>query len=293
MKGLKEYKSMPEWDADTLPIGFRRKHNTREGTWARLVVLAGNLKFTFLTEEGEEVSSQIIDVHSGPQLVEPGVWHKVTPLDDALRCQLSFLCEEERYFEKKYNLTAPHSEVRAIVDELGADGGRVILDLGSGRGRNSVYLATRGHRLIAVDRSEAALTTLREICHAESLEVSAHLYDIDDANLGELLPGGEVDHVISTVVFQFLDPVRVARVIEDLQSVTKPGGVHLIVAPLDTMDTSCPIEFPFLFKEGELLTYYRSWDIVRYAEEMGEFHKRDENGVRYKACFGVLVARKP
>ena len=134
---------------------------------------------------------------------------------------------------------------------------------------------------------------MREICHAESLEVSAHLYDIDDANLGELLPGGEVDHVISTVVFQFLDPVRVARVIEDLQSVTKPGGVHLIVAPLDTMDTSCPIEFPFLFKEGELLTYYRSWDIVRYAEEMGEFHKRDENGVRYKACFGVLVARKP
>ena len=62
---------MPEWDADTLPIGFRQKHNTREGTWARLVVLAGNLKFTFLTEEGEEVSSQIIDAHSGPQLVEP------------------------------------------------------------------------------------------------------------------------------------------------------------------------------------------------------------------------------
>lgn len=290
MKGLKEYKSMPEWDADTLPIGFRQKHNTREGTWARLVVLAGNLKFTFLTEEGEEVSSQIIGAHSGPQLVEPGVWHKVTPLDDALRCQLSFLCEEERYFEKKYNLTAPHSEVRAIVDELGADGGCDILDLGSGRGRNSVYLATRGHRLVAVDHSEAAIATLREICHAESLEVSAHLYDINDANLGELLPDLEVDHVISTVVFQFLDPVRVARVIEDLQSVTKPGGVHLIVAPLDT---SCPIEFPFLFKEGELLTYYRSWDIVRYAEEVGEFHKRDENGVRYRARFGVLVARKP
>ena len=38
MTDLTIYKRMPEWSAETLPQGFRRKHNTKEGTWAQLTL---------------------------------------------------------------------------------------------------------------------------------------------------------------------------------------------------------------------------------------------------------------
>lgn len=293
MSDLKVYKTLPRWTAQTLPEGFRRKHNTQEGTWAQMTVYDGALRFTRLSEDGEALSSTTLDAASGPLLIEPGAWHAVEPLDEALRCQLSFLCAPERYFEKKYQLTAPHSEVRALLPELDASAGRTVLDLGCGRGRNTFLLAERGFEVTAVDRSESAIATLRAIQQAEGLALASHLYDINDARLALVLPGGEVDHVISTVVFQFLDAARVSAVLEDLQSVTRPGGLHLIVAPVRSPEVPCPLSFPFVFQVGELREYYRSWEVVRYDEALGELHKRDAQGERYKALFATLVARKP
>ncbi len=293
MQDLKVYKLMPQWSAQTLPQGFQQRHNTGEGTWARLTVLAGALRFTYLTEAGEVVSSQVIDAASGPQLIEPGAWHKVEPIDTSLRCQLAFLCEPERYFEKKHKLTAPHSEVRALLPALEASAGRAILDLGSGRGRNSFFLAQRGFAITALDRSQEALATLTEIQAAEGIDLSAQLYDINQATLAEVLPGGAVDHIISTVVFQFLDAARVPAVIKDMQAVTRPDGLHLIVAPITSARLPCPIALPFVFDEGELRAYYQGWELLRYEEAVGEFHQRDERGERYKALFATLVARKP
>lgn len=293
MKNLRVYKTMPIWNAETLPAGFRKKHNTKDGTWARLTVHAGALRFTYLSDEGAVLSAEVIDASSGPQLVEPGAWHHVEPLGEALRCQLEFLCEPHRYLEKKHHLTAPHSEVRALLPALQGAPGRTVLDLGSGRGRNSFYLAQHGFTVTAVDRSEGAIGTLSEIAAAEELDVSSAVYDINLAAVAGVLPGGTVDHIISTVVFQFLRADRVAAVIEDMQVATRIGGLHLIVAPLTSNEVPCPIDFPFAFQRNELAEYYREWDVLRYDETLGEFHRRDENGQRYQAEFGRIVARKP
>lgn len=293
MKNLRVYKHMPEWSAATLPRGFRRKHNTKEGTWAQLTVYAGALRFTLLSAEGEELSAHIIDVAAGPQLIEPGVWHRVEPLDNELRCQLVFLCEPDRYIEKKYGLSAPHSEVRRLLPELEAAQGKTVLDLGSGRGRNSFFLAERGFAVTAVDHSETAIETLRTIQKAEGLEVAAHVYDINRATLGDVLVDGAVDHIVSTVVFQFLEKARVQAIIADMKARTRSGGLHLLVAPLSTMEVPCPLTFPTLFEQDELRDHYRDWELIRYEESLGEFHKRDEDGERYKALFATIVARKP
>lgn len=295
MSDLRVYKSMPEWDSDTLPLGFRQKHNTREGTWARLTVRAGSLRFTALSEQGEVLSSRALDASSEPLLVEPGAWHRVEPLDGALRCQLSFLCHPDRYFEKKHQLTAPHSEVRALLPELEASAGRAVLDLGSGRGRNSFFLAQRGFELTAVDRSETALATLRAIQAAEGIEFASRVYDINRAALTDVLAGsgGEIDHVICTVVFQFLDPERVPAILADMQAVTRSGGLHLIVAPVSTQQEPCPIAFPSVFAPDELREHYASWQMLRYEESWGEFHKTNERGERLRSRFCTLVAQKP
>ncbi|MEM1155776.1 MAG: SAM-dependent methyltransferase TehB [Pseudomonadota bacterium] len=293
MKELRVYKRMPQWNAETLPQGFRRKHNTKEGTWAQLTVSAGALRFTHLNADGDEQSSHVIDAAAGPQRVEPGAWHKVEPLDDALRFQLEFLCEPSRYFEKKHGLTAPHSEVCALLPALEAAPGRSVLDLGSGRSRNSFFLAEHGFGVTAVDSSEAAIETFQKIQAEEGIALHSSVYDINRASLAQVLEAGAVDHVICTVVFQFLEADRLHAVIDDMQAVTRPEGLHLIVAPVTSPEVPSPIAFPGLLQRGELLECYQGWEILRYDETLGEFHKCDEHDQRYKAEFATLVARKP
>ena len=39
------YKQMPVWTKDKLPQMFQEKHNTKVGTWGKITVLKGALKF--------------------------------------------------------------------------------------------------------------------------------------------------------------------------------------------------------------------------------------------------------
>ena len=54
------YKRMPLWTKDTMPEAVQRKHNTKVGTWGKITVLKGKLKFVELTEDGEEVASHVL-----------------------------------------------------------------------------------------------------------------------------------------------------------------------------------------------------------------------------------------
>ena len=53
MEKLVAYKRMPVWNKDTMPEAVQRKHNTKVGTWGKITVLKGTLKFIELTEDGE------------------------------------------------------------------------------------------------------------------------------------------------------------------------------------------------------------------------------------------------
>ena len=47
---LLAYKRMPLWTAETMPEAVKRKHNTKEGTWGKITVLKGRLKFVEMSE---------------------------------------------------------------------------------------------------------------------------------------------------------------------------------------------------------------------------------------------------
>lgn len=53
------YKRMPVWTKDSLPKMFQEKHNTKEGTWGKITILQGKLKFYVLTEEGDIISEHM------------------------------------------------------------------------------------------------------------------------------------------------------------------------------------------------------------------------------------------
>ncbi|UEA17583.1 SAM-dependent methyltransferase TehB [Pasteurella canis] len=278
------YKKMPVWTATSLPKMFQEKHNTKVGTWGKLTVLTGQLKFYELTEDGKVVSEHIFTSKSDIPLVEPQVWHKVEPISDDLECYLEFHCKKEDYFHKKYNMTATHSEVKNAINILSPC---KVLDLGCGQGRNSLFLSLLGYNVTSWDHNENSIKFLTDTAEKEKLPIQTALYDINSANIQE-----NYDFILSTVVFMFLNRDRIPQIIENMQSHTNIGGYNLIVAAMSTDDVPCPIPFSFTFKAGELKQYYQDWELIKYNEEMGELHKTDENGNRIKMKFVTMLAKK-
>lgn len=278
------YKRMPLWTKDTMPEAIQRKHNTKVGTWGKITVLKGKLKFVELTEDGEEVASHVFEAGADNPMAQPQAWHRVEALTDDVEWFLEFYCEPKDYFPKKYNSNPFHSEVLEAMESLSPG---KALDLGCGQGRNALFLAQHGFEVTAVDQNELALEILQSIVEQEDLEMTVGLYDINSANLKQ-----SYDLIVSTVVLMFLQADRIPAIIRNMQDQTNPGGYNLIVCAMDTEDYPCQVPFSFTFKEGELADYYKDWELVKYNENPGHLHRRDENGNRIALRFATMLAKK-
>ena len=278
------YKRMPLWTKDTMPEAVQRKHNTKVGTWGKITVLKGKLKFVDLTEDGEEVASHVFEAGADNPMVQPQAWHRVEALTDDVEWFLEFYCEPKDYFPKKYNSNPVHSEVLEAMESLSPG---KALDLGCGQGRNALFLAQHGFEVTAVDQNELALEILQSIVEQEDLEMTVGLYDINSANLKQ-----SYDLIVSTVVLMFLQADRIPAIIRNMQDQTNPGGYNLIVCAMDTEDYPCQVPFSFTFKEGELADYYKDWELIKYNENPGHLHRRDEDGNRIALRFATMLAKK-
>lgn len=193
------------------------------------------------------------------------------------------------YYQQHYDLTAPHSEVAKLLDDLGP--GRV-LDLGSGRGRNALFLQDAGFQVDAVDHNPKAIDTLREIIAREALErITATV-----GKAQELQAPPVYDLVVSTVVLMFLPKDAVPSTISAMQAATVPGGRNLIVSAVDCPEypfSAHQLPFDFGFKPGELSDYYKGWTLERYDENLGHLHRNDAHGNPIALRFATLLARRP
>lgn len=281
------YKKLPEWTKDTLPPGFQKPHNTKVGTWGRLTITKGELTYFALDEHGTEQARYQFSPAKPPPLIQPQAWHRIEPGPGELRCYVEFLCQPHDYYRKKYDLSAPHSEVVALSPLLqGGD----ALDLGCGRGRNALYLCHQGFQVQALDKNPTAIDKLRGIIAREQLgdKVQPQVADLEQEQFT-----GSYDLVLSTVVMQFLVPAAIHGLIRRIQDATKPSGLNLIVAPMSVARLPCPIDLPFTFKQDELRDYYQGWQIKKYNENLGEFHRKGPDGRNLACHFATLVAAKP
>ena len=280
------YKTMPVWTKNNIPPSILNKHNTKAGTWGKLRVVQGRVKFHEMNEAGQTVAEHILTPESDIWTIHPQAWHKAELMDEDSAFQLQFYCDKKDYFNKKYGMTATHS---AVVDAARSvpHGGKA-LDLGCGQGRNALYLGLLGFDVTASDFNRGPLAALEDMADQENLRVQTEVYDMNSAALAE-----EYDFMVATVVFMFLDADRVPAIIENMQAHTRAGGYNLIVSALDTEDYPCLMPFSFTFRAGELKKYYEGWEMVEYREEIGSMHATDAQGNPIQLKFVTMLARKP
>ena len=289
MQDLICYKELPVWTAGTIPQGFKNQHNTKVGTWAKLKVYKGELKFAFLDEAGAVQSEHIFSAEQQSPFIEPQAWHKIVSTSDDIECQLQFYCTSQDYFYKKYQLSPTHSELLAAVPYL--QGGRA-LDVGCGQGRNALYLSQLSQHNFEVDAwdvNASSLQKLQQIIATEGIEnIQVQQRDLNvDPSIT-----GKYDFICCTVVMMFLEAQTVKPLIAQMQQATEVNGFNLIVCAMDTDDIPVQADFPFAFKEGELSALYEGWNLVKYNENVGELHRVDAEGNRIKQHFATLLAQR-
>lgn len=98
--------------------------------------------------------------------------------------------EPNRYIEEKSSLLTPLS---------------VVVCLGEGEGRNGVYLAKKGHNVVAIDNSSVGLTKAHKFANEEGVEIASLLID-----LGEWEPKKRVCDAVVTSYCHLGEPLREA-----------------------------------------------------------------------------------
>lgn len=89
---------------------------------------------------------------------------------------------DERYAEDGFAFgTDPNDFLREVVDRLPV--GRTLC-IGDGEGRNGVFLAQQGHRVVTVDLSPVGVVKARRLATERGVELDARVADLAEFDLG-------------------------------------------------------------------------------------------------------------
>jgi SAM-dependent methyltransferase len=145
------------------------------------------------------------------------------------------------------------------------------LDLAAGSGRNALFLAERGHRVLAADVARAGLRQLR----GRTPAVDVVQVDLDH-------PCFRIASFDNVVCINFLD----RKLLPSMLRWLRPGGVLLVDTFLvDQREVGHPRDPNFLLDHNELLDRLREARVVRYREGAVV----EESGTSYRA--GIVVIR--
>jgi ubiquinone/menaquinone biosynthesis C-methylase UbiE len=128
--------------------------------------------------------------------------------------------------EKLANDRMPPAQV---MDSIGVKAGMTIGEIGAGRGRYTIHLASRvgpAGKVYANDINSASLIYLRSRCEKDGLtNVETILGQVDDP----LLPKAALDMAVMVWVFHHLDEPVV--LLKNLKPSLKPGATVVILDP--------------------------------------------------------------
>jgi tellurite methyltransferase len=160
----------------------------------------------------------------------------------------------EAHYSEKSNLDFTPSRLLVELAEMLPPGR--ALDLASGPGRNSIYLATLGWQVTSVDSSPTAIRLLRD--RARGLKVDARVADLE-ADEFQIEPGA-YDLICDFFYLQ-------RGLFPSIREGVKPGGtfagaIHLV----DESPGARPRNPAFLLRREELRAEFAGWKILFYSE---------------------------
>ena len=167
-----------------------------------------------------------------------------------------------------------------LVEYVGHLKKGTVLDLGGSDGVNAIFLAQNGFEVTNIDNDSVALDSLASYSKDTSLKINTV-----NANLNEYNVDKEYDNVISFYTFHFLEINRGKKLLDNVQSKTRLGGLNILIGFTDQGEFKFNSEKCY-FVSSFLLDTYISWEILHHSKFTGS----TKSGLSQER--EVLVARK-
>lgn len=167
--------------------------------------------------------------------------------------------------------------------------GQHALAIADGEGRNGVFLAKQGLKVLSVDFSPVALAKARRLAAREGVEL-----ETECADLAAWTWGRERFDAIAGIFIQFADAALRARLFQGMRGALKPGGVVFIQGYRPEQigyGTGGPKELDHLYTAAMLRAAFAGFDILHLAEHDEAI--REGTGHDGMSALVDLVARKP
>jgi SAM-dependent methyltransferase len=163
-----------------------------------------------------------------------------------------------------------------------------VLVPADGEGRNSVYLAEQGHRVVATDIAEEGIAKARKLALARHVDVEYLHLDLQ----GWTWPEARFDAVVA-IFIQFAPPAFRDEIFAGMKQAVRPGGVVLLHGYTPKQleyRTGGPSAVEQLYTEELVRSAFSDWEILRleaYERELDE-----GEGHRGRSAVVDLIARR-
>jgi tellurite methyltransferase len=169
--------------------------------------------------------------------------------------------DDQTRWDRQYALSSgadqPSSFLRQILDSDAWDIPRgLALDIAAGTGRNAIFLAERGFRVVAIDISSIALDEGRRRAEKKSLAISWQQADLEQIEL----PQAAYDLIVN---FNYLQ----RSLFPQIRKALKINGRLIFETYLiDQQAIGHPKNLAYLLHHNELLEQFRHFRVLYYHE---------------------------
>ncbi len=142
--------------------------------------------------------------------------------------------------------------------------GEYCLAVADGEGRNGVWLAEQGLRVLSVDSSAIGVNKARKLAEQRGVELEFELADLLQWDWGK-----DRFDVVVGIFIQFVAPEQRKRMFANIKECLKPGGILLLQGYTTRQleyATGGPSQVENLYTEELLRGIFSDWDILHLRE---------------------------
>lgn len=182
--------------------------------------------------------------------------------------------------------TEPVPLVVKILDYIKS--GKTI-EFGAGEGRNSLFLASKGFQVTAIDISPIAIKKIGERATVEKIILKTEI-----ANMTQFEFSDDYDLIISTFTLHHIARGKAIEFVQKIKQHTKFGGFNLITSFTKNGDfyKLNPNTNKFYLSENELKNLYQDWDVMNYFEKGSKALAKNPDGTAMSNVFAGIIAKK-
>ena len=163
-----------------------------------------------------------------------------------------------------------------------------VLSIADGEGRNGVWLAKQGMRVVAFDASDVALAKAKQFAKENQVELEYTFSDVDSFAWHT----NTYDAVIG-IFIQFADPAMRERIFQKTYEALKPGGIFILQGYTPKQleyKTGGPSLIEHLYTEELIRGLAQDFNIL----ELQSYERELSEGPRHTGMSALLglVARK-